>query len=87
MIAARDGVHCDSTLKFVRRSPSDASWSTRGVGAPRMIPPPLKPGSPQPKLSMKTRTMFGWSAACAVETQHSNVQKISVEIFPHIFIR
>jgi hypothetical protein len=68
MIAAREGVHWDSTLKFVSRIPSAASVSSRGVGAPRMMPPPLKPGSPQPKLSMKTRTMFGFLAANADPT-------------------
>jgi hypothetical protein len=63
MMAERDGVHCTSTLKFVRRSPSEANVSIRGVAAPLMMPPPLKPGSPQPKLSKKTRTMFGFSFA------------------------
>src|SRR5215471_11843081 len=38
--AERDGVHCASTLKFSRRSPSLASRSIRGVGAPRRMPPP-----------------------------------------------
>ncbi len=65
MMAERDGVHCTSTLKLVRRRPSLAIWSSRGVAAPRMIPPPLKPGSPQPKLSMNTRTMLGLSWALA----------------------
>jgi hypothetical protein len=63
MMAERDGVHCTSTLKLVKRKPSEASRSSRGVAAPRMIPPPLKPGSPQPKLSRKTSTILGFSSA------------------------
>src|ERR1039458_6295975 len=43
--AARLGVHCASTLKLSSRIPSAASWSIRGVGAPRRIPPPYTPGS------------------------------------------
>src|SRR5271154_4114477 len=57
--AARLGGHWASTLKFRRRIPSAARWSIRGVGAPRRIPPPYTPGSPQPRLSMRTRTMLG----------------------------
>jgi hypothetical protein len=38
--AERLGVHCGSTLKFVSRSPSAASLSSRGVGAPLSSPPP-----------------------------------------------
>lgn len=63
MIADRDGVHCTSSLKFFRHRPSFASLSSRGVAAPRMIPPLLKPGSHQPKSSMKTRTILGLSCA------------------------
>ena len=59
MSADREGVHWTSTLKFVRRKPSSANLSSLGVSAPRTMPPPLKPGSPHPKLSMKTRTMLG----------------------------
>ena len=33
--AARDGVQAGSTRNWVSRSPSLASWSMRGVGAPR----------------------------------------------------
>jgi hypothetical protein len=79
MIAEREGVHCTSTLKLVKRRPSLASSSSRGVGAPLMIPPPLKPGSPQPKLSMKTRTMFGLSwanpAAGASSTENASTSR------------
>src|SRR5271169_5857808 len=57
--AARLGVHCASTLKLRRRIPSPASLSIRGVGAPRRIPPPYTPGSPQPRLSISTRTKLG----------------------------
>src|SRR5210317_1867311 len=64
--ADRDGVHWTSTLKFVSRSPASASESICGVAAPRMMPPPLNPGSPQPKLSMKTRTVFGLSSAWTI---------------------
>ena len=35
MMAEREGVHCASMFMLVRRSPSLASWSMRGVGAPR----------------------------------------------------
>jgi hypothetical protein len=52
MMAERLGVHCASTLKFVSRIPSAASWSMRGVAAPRVMPPPYTPGSPRPKLSI-----------------------------------
>jgi hypothetical protein len=45
-IAERLGVHCASTLKLVSRVPSAASWSMRGVGAPRVMPPPYTPTSP-----------------------------------------
>ena len=38
--AARDGVQAGSTRYCVRRRPSRASWSMRGVGAPRSSPPP-----------------------------------------------
>ena len=38
--AARDGVQPGSTRYCVRRRPSRASWSMRGVGAPRNSPPP-----------------------------------------------
>jgi hypothetical protein len=34
-----------------------------------MMPPPLKPGSPQPKLSMKTMTTFGFSSASTNELE------------------
>src|SRR5271154_5262664 len=57
--AARLGVHCASTLKLSRRIPSAASLSIRGVAAPRRIPPPYTPGSPQPRLSISTTTMLG----------------------------
>ena len=40
MSAEREGVHSASTLKLVKRMPSAASASMRGVAAPRMIPPP-----------------------------------------------
>jgi hypothetical protein len=40
MIADRLGVHCASTLKFVSACSLGASLSMRGVGAPRVIPPP-----------------------------------------------
>jgi hypothetical protein len=36
-----------------------ASASSRGVAAPRRMPPPDTPISPQPRLSTKTNTMFG----------------------------
>ena len=35
MSAAREGVHCTSTLKFVSRKPSAARASILGVAAPR----------------------------------------------------
>ena len=38
--AARDGVQAGSTKYWVNRSPSWASSSIRGVGAPRNSPPP-----------------------------------------------
>ncbi|MNR07333.1 hypothetical protein D3C85_1234490 [compost metagenome] len=38
--AEREGVHCASTLKLVRRIPSWANWSILGVSAPRIAPPP-----------------------------------------------
>src|SRR5210317_663803 len=76
MIADRDGVHCTSTLKFFRHRPSLANLSSRGVGAPRMIPPPLKPGSPQPKLSMKTRTILGLSCAIDEPVRHTRIAGI-----------
>ena len=38
--AARDGVQAGSTRNCVSRNPSRASWSMRGVGAPRSSPPP-----------------------------------------------
>jgi hypothetical protein len=60
-IAERLGVHCASTLKLVSRIASLASWSTRGVGAPRVIPPPYVPGSPYPRLSIRMKTMLGLS--------------------------
>jgi hypothetical protein len=54
----------------------------RGVGAPRMMPPPLNPGSPQPKLSRKTSTMLGLSVtALARMGQNSSVQKTRLRIF------
>src|SRR5271170_5324683 len=61
--AARLGVHCASTLKLSSRIPSAASWSILGVGAPRRIPPPYTPGSPQPRLSITTTTIFGFFPA------------------------
>jgi len=42
MIAARLGVHCASTLKLVSLRPSAASWSRRGVGAPRVMPAAIR---------------------------------------------
>lgn len=37
------GVHSASTLKFVSRVPSVASWPSAGVGAPRIAPPRSSP--------------------------------------------
>jgi hypothetical protein len=75
MIAERDGVHCTSTLKFVRLRPSSANVSMRGVAAPRIIPPPLNPGSPQPKLSKNTKKIFGFSWALAFVKQANKIHK------------
>ena len=38
--AAREGVQAGSTRNWVSLGPSRASWSMRGVGAPRSSPPP-----------------------------------------------
>ena len=51
--------------QVIRRRPSPASLSICGVAAPRLTPPPLKPGSPHPKLSKKTIMMLGFAAANA----------------------
>ena len=40
LVAARDGVQPGSTRNWVKRMPSLASWSMRGVGMPRTSPPP-----------------------------------------------
>ena len=40
LVAERVGTQSLSTLKFCSSSPSRASWSMRGVGAPRSAPPP-----------------------------------------------
>jgi len=43
MIAERLGVHCASTLKLVRRVPSAASRSMRGVGGASGDPAAVNP--------------------------------------------
>src|SRR5271167_1492441 len=62
--AARDGVQAGSTRNWVSRRPSFASWSIRGVGAPRNSPPPYGPRSPYPTLSARMKTTLGF-LSCA----------------------
>jgi len=68
--AARDGVQAGSTKNWVSRNPSPASWSIRGVGAPRSSPPPYGPKSPYPTLSARMKTTFGFCCAdvCSLTT-------------------
>lgn len=55
-----------STKYCVRRNPSVASWSSRGVGAPRSSPPPNESRSPYRTLSARMKTTLGFRCCAAV---------------------
>ena len=69
---------------WVNLNPSLANLSIRGVATPRVIPPPLNPGSPQPKLSIKTITIFGLS--CAKPFENRNELRIIIKNFVLMFV-
>ena len=57
--------------------PSCASWSRRGVGAPRSTPPPYTPSSPQPWLSTIITTTLGCSPLDAIAIDPNEINTSS----------
>src|SRR5271165_355448 len=82
MSAARVGEHSDVVWKFVKRSPSLASWSETGVG----IRPPNELFAAKPSSSISTRRTLGEPFLGAIAGAHhaAEVEAFFVMVPPKV---
>jgi len=73
-------------LKFVKRRPSLANWSSRGVAAPRMIPPPLNPGSPPTEVVHEYQHDVGFAILSkSRKGTQADSERSKYDYFLHVF--
>ena len=90
MSADRDGVHCTSTLKLVRRKPSLASLSKRGVASSQGIgaEEPLPTQRVQTQIELHDRYGFEIkieSRPSAPDPAANNTRKLSYGVSTYLF--